>query len=147
MNFFLHCLTGLALTSPLLSKGPEINKDALKNLKLPGVSINLEAKAIDVTSTATLTEGSLEFVACTKNTKEHEAIVTVEAKPSHIHTALLLLGAKAGHPAIRKIVGEGDNQRWIDLPPQGQPSRCFTGNPRQGRQTHRATTFRLRQST
>jgi hypothetical protein len=121
MNFFLHCLTGLALTSPLLGEGPEINKDALKNLKLPGVSINLEAKAIDVTSTVALTEGSLEFVACTKNTKEHEAIVTVEAKPSHIHTALLLLGAKAGHPAIRKIVGEGENQRWIDLPPKGSP--------------------------
>ena len=102
-----------------MGDGPEIDKNALKNLNLPGVRINLEARAVDVTSTVELSEGSLEFIACTKNTKEHEAIITVQAKPIHIHTALLLLGAKAGHPAIRKVVGEGDDQRWIDLPPKG----------------------------
>ena len=119
MTFLLRSIVSLALAGPLLADGPEIDQNALKNLKLPGVSINLEAKAVDVTSTVTLVEGSLEFIACTKGTKEHEAIVAVQAKPSHIHTALLLLGAKAGHPAIRKIVGEGDDQRWIDLPPKG----------------------------
>ncbi|MDB4457532.1 YdjY domain-containing protein, partial [Akkermansiaceae bacterium] len=119
MNFLLRSFTSLLLTGPLLGDGTEVNQDTLKKLKLPGIRINLEAKAVDVTSTITLVEGSLEFIACTKGTKEHEAIIAVEAKPSHIHTALLLLGAKAGHPAIRKIVGEGDDQHWIDLPPKG----------------------------
>lgn len=119
MNFLLRSITSLLLTGPLLGDGTEINQDTLEKLKLPGIHINLEAKAVDVTSTITLVEGSLEFIACTKGTKEHEAIIAVEAKPSHIHTALLLLGAKAGHPAIRKIVGEGDDQHWIDLPPKG----------------------------
>lgn len=119
MKFLLCSISSLLLAGPLLGDGTEINQDTLEKLKLPGIRINLEAKSVDVTSTVTLVEGSLEFIACTKGTKEHEAIVTIEAKPSHIHTALLLLGAKAGHPAIRKIIGEGDDQHWIDLPPKG----------------------------
>ncbi|MDB4652645.1 YdjY domain-containing protein [Akkermansiaceae bacterium] len=121
MNLFIRFTTALALTGPLLGDGPEIDQNVLRNLDLPGVTINMEAKAVDVASTIALDQGSLEFIACTKDTKEHESIVTVEAKPSHIHTALLLLGAKAGHPAIRKIIGEDDDQHWIDLPPKGSP--------------------------
>ena len=35
------------------------------------------------------------------------SVVVVEAKPSHIHTALLLIGARAGNPAMRKPIGHG----------------------------------------
>lgn len=119
MSFFLRSLVVLTSIGRLFGDGPGIDKDTLQNLNLPGVTINLKARAVDIVSTVALTEGSLEFVACTENTKEHEAVITVQAKPSHIHTALLLLGAKAGHPAIRKIVGEGDDQRWLDLAPKG----------------------------
>lgn len=112
--------------------------DALKNLKLPGIKVNLEEHSVDVTSIVNITQGSLEFVACTKDTKEHESIVMIQAKPSHIHTALLLLGAKAGHPAIRKIVGEEEDQRWIDLPPKGSPiSVSFVTTDAQGKQSER----------
>ena len=93
---------------------------ALERLKLPGVTINLEERCVDVESTVALLEGSLEFVACTRDTKEHESILIVEAKPSHIHTALLLLGAKPGHPAMRKPIDE-EGLRFIDLPPRGGP--------------------------
>ena len=121
MNFSLRpFLLIVALSTPLLAEEPTKDlQDALAALKLPGVKIDLEERAVDVTAIVNLDEGLLEFVACTKDTKEHESIVKIQAKPSHIHTALLLLGAKAGHPAIRKIVGEGDDQRWIDLPPKG----------------------------
>ena len=111
----------LLLTLPLLGEEPELTKDTLENLKLPGVKVNIGEKSIDVTSSVCLHEGSLEFIACTKDTKEHESIIMVEARPRHIHTALLLLGAKAGHPAIRKMVGDEDNPRFIDLPPEGSP--------------------------
>lgn len=93
-------------------------KAALKGLKLPGVNINLEKRCVDVESTVCLRDGMLEFIACTKDTKEHESIIMVEAKPSHIHTALLLLGAKPGHPAMRKAIDE-EGTRFIDLPPRG----------------------------
>ncbi|MFP6878464.1 MAG: YdjY domain-containing protein [Roseibacillus sp.] len=93
--------------------------DALrKELRLPGLVINLEERCVDVESSVCLHEGTLELVACTKDSKEHESIVAVEAKPIHIHTALLLLGAESGNPAMRKPV-EGAENGWIDLPPRG----------------------------
>jgi hypothetical protein len=40
----------------------------------------------------------LEVVVCTPDTKEHETLVVTEAKPSHIHAALLMIGLKPGEP-------------------------------------------------
>ncbi|MFI4896945.1 MAG: YdjY domain-containing protein [Phycisphaerales bacterium JB059] len=40
----------------------------------------------------------LEVVACTKGTREHEALVMTEARPSHVHAALLLIGLEPGAP-------------------------------------------------
>jgi len=40
----------------------------------------------------------LELIACTRDSKEHEALVMTDAKPSHIHAALLLAGANPGKP-------------------------------------------------
>lgn len=121
--------------------------DPLAALKLPGITINAEKRYLDVSSTVCLEEGSLEFIACLKGTKEHESIITVEARPSHIHTALLLLGAKAGHPAIRKVVGEGDDEHWIDLPPKGSPvSISFVVTDKDGKQAERPLTDFLSRS-
>jgi len=97
---------------------------ALEKLKLPGVKINLEERAVDVESVICLRTGGLELIACTKDTKEHESIIMVNTKAKYIHTALLLLGAKAGSPAMRKMVEEGGG-RWIDLPPRGAAVDVF----------------------
>lgn len=40
----------------------------------------------------------LEVIACTADTKEHEALIVTTAKPAHIHAALLLLGLEPGEP-------------------------------------------------
>lgn len=93
---------------------------ALQKLQFPGVSINVQERCVDVESSVCLHRGDLELVACTKGTKEHESIVAVEAKPMHIHAALLLLGAKPGSPATRKQVGD-QAERWLDVPPHGGP--------------------------
>ncbi|NJL32323.1 MAG: hypothetical protein HC898_12300 [Phycisphaerales bacterium] len=54
--------------------------------------IDLEAKVV-------LREGKwLELLACTPGSKEHESILTVTARPSHIHLALLILGMEPGSP-------------------------------------------------
>lgn len=45
-----------------------------------------------------LREGMLEMFACTRNTKEHESIVSVNTKAFLVHAALLRLGAEVGHP-------------------------------------------------
>lgn len=97
---------------------------ALARLQLPGVTINPGQWCVDVAASVCLREGLLELIACTKDTKEHESIVAIDAKPSHIHTALLLLGAKPGNPAMRQAVDE-EATRFIDLPPRGGPVEVF----------------------
>lgn len=66
-----------------------------------------------------LDQGLLELVACTKESKEHESIVVIDAKPMHVHTALLLLGANPGNPAMRKQIGE--KGAWLDVRPGAMP--------------------------
>jgi len=92
--------------------------DHAKDFKLPGLSVNREERCVDLDATVCLRQGALELIACTKGTKEHESIVAVEAKPVHIHTALLLLGVPQGNPAMRKPLDE-KGTRWIDVPPRG----------------------------
>ncbi len=43
-------------------------------------------------------QGLLEMFACPKGTKEHESIVSVNAKAYLVHTGLLAIGAHAGRP-------------------------------------------------
>jgi hypothetical protein len=100
------------------SPAPPDQKTESPSLKLPGLTINSEARSVDIEATICLDEGALELVACTKGTKEHESILTVAARPIHIHTALLLVGAKNGNPAMRKPLDE-EFTRWVDLPPRG----------------------------
>lgn len=102
---------------------PEL-KAALEKLAMPGVKINVEQWCVDVDARVCLTEGMLELIACTKNTKEHEAIIAVEAKPSHIHTALLLLRSKPGNPAMQKAL-DPEGTRFISIPPKGSAVGVF----------------------
>jgi len=100
--------------------GQSAVKPARKNVKLPGLAINFQERCVDLEGSICLDEGMLELIACTKETKEHESIVVVRAKPMHIHTALLLLGAQSGNPVMRRPIGEGGT-RWVDIPPRGDP--------------------------
>jgi hypothetical protein len=95
-------------------------QDAIQAVKMPGIGIDPVARVVDVNAEVCLDEGALELIACTKDTKEHESIVVLRALPSHVHAALLLLGARNGHPAMRRPLDE-EMTRWEDLPPQGDP--------------------------
>ena len=97
---------------------------AVEKLKFPGVTINVQERCVDVHGSVCLHRGTLELVACTKGTKEHESIVAIEAKPMHLHAALLLLGAKPGSPATRQQLGD-QAERWFDVPPSGGPVDVF----------------------
>ena len=104
---------------PALKLSPEATK-ALRKLNLPGIKLNLEERCVDVNATVCLHKGLLELVACTKGTKEHESILSVAARPMHIHTAMLLMGASSGTPAMRKAQ-EGVRTRWVPVEPAGDP--------------------------
>jgi len=97
---------------------------ARPQLNLPGMTVNVAERYIDIAATLCLDEGLLELVACTKGTKEHESIVAVEASPLHIHTALLVLGATNGQPAMRQP-RDPPHAGWVDIPPSGDPIEVF----------------------
>jgi len=91
-------------------------------IDFPGITIDLKKQRVDIEATVCLVNGRLELIACTRGTKEHESILSVRARPKHVHLGLLLLGAKNGKPAMRRLVGDDDRtQRWIDVPPRGDP--------------------------
>jgi hypothetical protein len=89
-----------------------------KEFKLPGIIINAKERYVDVESTVCLEGGTLELIATTKGGKEHESILILDARPIHIHTALLLVGAKNGNPAIRRPKNK-ELSEWEDFPPKG----------------------------
>ena len=118
LGFFLFSCFGWS-GEPALKLSPEATK-ALRKLNLPGIKLNLEERCVDVNATICLHKGLLELVACTKGTKEHESILSVAARPMHIHTAMLLMGASPGTPAMRKAQ-EGVRTRWVPVEPAGDP--------------------------
>jgi hypothetical protein len=73
--------------------------DSLKRLSPAGeVWVDLKRKLVVVDGVVALRDGVLEMFACPKNTKEHEAVVAVNATAQLVHTGLLAVGAIPGHP-------------------------------------------------
>lgn len=95
-------------------------KPARKAFKMPGLVVDFQQRCVDIEGSICLDQGFLELIACVKGSKEHESIVAITARPMHIHTALLLLDANRGHPAMRKAIDEQET-RWVDVPPRGDP--------------------------
>lgn len=61
----------------------------------------------------------LEVLVCNPDSREHEALVMTRARPSHIHAALLALGARPGRPGGLFWDGEGFEMREPSGPPIG----------------------------
>jgi hypothetical protein len=75
--------------------------DALK-----GIHLDRTNRVVDVDATViNPSEPWLELLACKRNTLEHESLLVLDAEPSHIHAALLLLGMKPGKPVGVEEVG------------------------------------------
>jgi hypothetical protein len=62
------------------------------------VWIDPKNKSVIVDGQVSLRVGMLEMFACTRNTKEHESIVSANTKAYLVHAALLTLGAEPGSP-------------------------------------------------
>lgn len=95
-------------------------KATTTRIEFPGLTIDRERRVVDLEATVCLDRGPLELIACTRGTKEHESVVSIEALPRHVHLGLLLIGAKNGKPAMRRrLESEDGSPRWIDIPPSG----------------------------
>ncbi len=80
----------------------------------PGVRIDWQQRRVEVDAEVVLREGMLELLACSPNTKEHESILRVHARPLHIYQAMGLIGLEPGTPARYH-----EKQRRM-LPPEGE---------------------------
>jgi hypothetical protein len=67
-------------------------------LYAPGVRIDWERLLVEVDAHVVLRRGPLELFACAPNTREHESIVAVAARPQRIYEALGLIGLEPGSP-------------------------------------------------
>ncbi|MEM7235284.1 MAG: DUF6288 domain-containing protein, partial [Planctomycetota bacterium] len=114
-------VTAPETTSP--TKSPSA-RSFEEGVTLPGIEIDVADRCVDGDAQVCIRQGTVELNASTKDSKEHESIVVVDARPMHIHTALLLLGATNGQPATRKKVGER-NSRWVVLPPRGDSIETY----------------------
>lgn len=78
---------------------PSTTPDGLVPLNKEGtVLLDAAKKRLLLKTRVVLREGALEFLCCLKQTKEHEAILSLDAKAYVVHTGLLALGAKTGTP-------------------------------------------------
>lgn len=76
-----------------------VNLEGLTRLsKDREVWVDVERQRVIVGGKVCLNRGMLEMFACPRGTKEHESIVSLNAKAYEIHAALLAVGAKPGRP-------------------------------------------------
>jgi len=67
---------------------------------LPGIVVDTKAREVRLEGTVCLQEGALELFVCSEGTREHESVIVVKAKPSHVTFALSLLGLQPGKPGF-----------------------------------------------
>jgi hypothetical protein len=96
------CATPTALVTPASTSAPTSAPiaSAVEVHLANGLSINQISGEVMVHGKVAIRQGFLEQLVCCKGTREHESLIVVNVAASHIHAALLAVGAHAGHPGI-----------------------------------------------
>jgi hypothetical protein len=81
--------------------------------RFPHIDVDVQHKQVRVECQALHCEAPLEFFCVVNGTNEHESVLRTPAKPSQIHTALLMLGLEPGEP----VHFDPAAKKWI--PPHG----------------------------
>ncbi|HUX00288.1 MAG: YdjY domain-containing protein [Phycisphaerae bacterium] len=77
---------------------PAEQPEAVVLKTLPGIVVDTQRREIILEGRVCLQKGALELVVCSQGTREHESIVVVKARPSHLAFALALVGVEPGRP-------------------------------------------------
>jgi hypothetical protein len=83
--------------------------------KFPGIEVDVQRKQVRIACQSLRVQVPLEFFCVSAGTSEHESVLRTAAKPSHIHTALLMLGIEPGEPVKYSEAAK----KWF--PPHGPP--------------------------
>ncbi len=92
-------VTGLLLVAwggPLRADAPS---DGEAKAPWPHVRVDRDAGVVEVDAKVVLDQAEwLELIVCTAGSREYESVAATQARPSHIHLALMTLGLEPGHP-------------------------------------------------
>src|SRR4029078_12767817 len=88
----------LALLTPLLRAQTAAPASQPGIGKLPRIAVDVRNKQVRVECEALHCEAPLEFFCVVAGGSEHESVIRTRAKPSDIHTALLMIGMVPGEP-------------------------------------------------
>lgn len=81
----------------------------------PDVRVNLATREVQFAAIVCLTEGWLEQIVCSPNTREHETLMVTDVRPSNLHAAMLLAKYESGTPGRWKY----EDDRYSVIPPTG----------------------------
>ena len=110
----LVCGLAILLAAPLTSLWAVVGDVGIRPFQ-PGVFIDWTQQAVEIEARVVLREGPLELLACSPQTREHESILVVSARPLHIFQAMSLAGLQQGAPARY----DEKLDRWF--PASGEP--------------------------
>lgn len=74
----------------------------------PGVRIDWQHRLVEVDAEVVFRKGPLELFACSPQTREHESILRVHARPMHVFQAMGLIGLTPGSPTTF----DEDRKQW-----------------------------------
>lgn len=92
---------------------PEIMKIGKNLFQVGTVLLDKNKDLIKIPGTINMSDGLVEYLACTSYGKLHESVLSLGASPYHIQIALLLLGANPGN---RPIEFQGSAQQPCGSP-------------------------------
>jgi hypothetical protein len=85
------------------------------SLEDDAVRLDKKNKRVLLKTHVVLRQGPLEMLCCLKQTKEHESIVSVEARAQEVHAALLAIDAKPGTPVQYNPEYQAPTGQKIDI--------------------------------
>lgn len=86
----------------------------------PHIRLDREAGVVELDARVVIDKDNewLELIVCTVGGREYESVLATEARPSHLHLALLTLGLEPGRPLSWQ---RNDQDELVMIEPAGPP--------------------------
>jgi hypothetical protein len=114
---------GVAGATPTVT-GREASDDPSEQGPLrpfPGIAVHAAEGIIELEAVTCGPDAWLEQVGCSAGSREHESLVVIRARPSHVHASLLMAGYESGKPGRWSY----ENGRVSVSPPEGPRLALF----------------------
>ncbi len=97
-------------------------------IEVGAIRVNTAARRIEVPARINMSKGILEYIAVTANGKLHESVLEMQAVPSHLHMAMLLLDLEPNEyvnvkPHGRRVSKAGARVRMFVERPSTKPGK------------------------